>query len=69
MDVLRTGHSATCNEIPRIPRKIVMRFTSFLSAVMPPEIAEILSLYNGRFLALKWTGVNGFALILSITTW
>jgi len=26
------------------------------------ELAEILLLYNGRFLALKWTSVSGFAL-------
>jgi len=41
-----------------------MIFTSFLSAVMLPEIAEILSLYTGRFLDQKWKGISGFALIL-----
>ena len=29
-------------------------FTDFLSAVVTSEIAEILSLYGGGFLALKW---------------
>jgi len=32
-------------------------------AVMLPEIAEILSLYNGRFLTLKWKGTNGFTFL------
>ena len=29
-------------------------FTDFLSAVVTSEIAQILSLYGGGFLALKW---------------
>jgi len=44
------GHSASCNgcnEIHRLPSRIVIIFTSFLSTIMPAEIAEILSLYNG----------------------
>jgi len=36
----------------------------FLSVMIVPEMAEILSLHNGQFLALKWKGVHGFAFIL-----
>ena len=39
-------------------------FTDFQSAVVTSEIAEILSLYGGGFLVLKWQSRNGFALIL-----
>jgi len=38
----------SCNEIHRVPSRSVMIFTSCLSAVMPPEIAEI-------FFALQWS--------------
>ena len=33
---------------------ILTIFTDFLSAVVTSEIAQILSLYGGGFLALKW---------------
>ena len=33
---------------------VVTIFTDFLSAVVTSEIAQILSLYGGGFLALKW---------------
>ena len=33
---------------------VLTLFTDFLSAVVTSEIAQILSLYGGEFLALKW---------------
>ena len=39
-------------------------FTDFLSAVVTSKIAQILSLYGGGFIALKWQSGSGFALIL-----
>jgi len=52
--ILNPDDSTSCNEILRLPSKMLIIFMSFLSAVMPPqEIAEIISLYNGRPLALK----------------
>ena len=51
-----------CNITPRnvherfqtLLTPVVTLFTDFLSAVVTSEIAQILSLYGGGFLALKW---------------
>ena len=61
-----------CNFTPRnvherfqtLLTPVLMIFTDFLSAVVTSEIAQILSLYGGGFLALKWQSGSGFALIL-----
>ena len=51
-----------CNYTPRniherfqtLLTPVLTIFTDFLSAVVTSEIAQILSLYGGGFLALKW---------------
>ena len=51
-----------CNFTPRnvherfqtLLTPVLTLFTDFLSAVVTSEIAQILSLYGGGFLALKW---------------
>ena len=51
-----------CNITPRnvherfqtLLTPVLTLFTDFLSAVVTSEIAQILSLYGGGFLALKW---------------
>ena len=51
-----------CNFTPRnvherfqtLLTPVLTIFTDFLSAVVTSEIAQILSLYGGGFLALKW---------------
>ena len=51
-----------CNITPRnvherfqtLVTPVLTLFTDFLSAVVTSEIAQILSLYGGGFLALKW---------------
>ena len=51
-----------CNNTPRnvherfqtLLTPVLTIFTDFLSAVVTSEIAQILSLYGGGFLALKW---------------
>ena len=51
-----------CNNTPRNVHErfqtlltlVLTIFTDFLSAVVTSEIAQILSLYGGGFLALKW---------------
>jgi len=53
------SHSSSCNGIRRLTSRIVMIFTT----LMLSEIAEIFSLYNGKFLALNWNGVKDFAWI------
>ena len=61
-----------CNITPRnvherfqtLLTPVLTLFTDFLSAIVTSEIAQILSLYGGGFLALKWQSGSGFALIL-----
>jgi len=43
-----------------------MTFMSFLLAVIPPEIAEILWLYNGRFLSPKMEQCKWFCFDLAL---
>ena len=58
----RGGVRKRCNITPRnvherfqtLLTPVLTLFTDFLSAVVTSEIAQILSLYGGGFLALKW---------------